>query len=85
MEATVSDIYEQDYQSRFPDIIAELLAEIPGDILSVDWTKGTAKRCSGAWMFNAMDSNGKIIAAILTNSTGPREVEPVMRELRARN
>jgi hypothetical protein len=80
----VSDLYEHDYEARAPDIAMELLAEVPGHILAVDWTRDAAARCSGRWMFNAMDSHGKILASILTATTSPNEVAPVLREMHSR-
>ena len=43
----VSDVYEHDYKARAQDIATELLAEIPGDMLAMDWTRSAAERCSG--------------------------------------
>ena len=80
----VTDIYDADYNSRMSDTMSEILAEAPGDILSIDWTKDSAARCGAKWLFNAMDSDGKILASILTATTSPLEVEPVMQELRKR-
>ena len=80
----VNDIYERDYKERAPDIAAELLAEIPGEILAVDWTRDAAARCAGHWMFNALDSNGIILNSILTTTTSPNEIAPVLRQLRSR-
>ena len=80
----VSDVYEHDYKARAQDIATELLAEVPGNILAMDWTRSTAARCSGRWMFNAMDCNGKLLNSILTNTTSPNEVAPVLHDLKSR-
>ena len=80
----VSLIYDEDFRLRTSDVVSELLAEVPGDILSADWTKDAAARCSGKWVFNAMDSNGKILASVLASSTRLAEAEPVLRELQTR-
>ncbi len=79
-----SNMYDEDFRMRTPDVVSELLAEVPGEILSVDWSKDAAARCGEKWVFNAMDSNVKILASVLTATTSPAEVEPVMRDLRAR-
>ena len=80
----ISNIYDEDFRLRKNDVILELLAENPGEILSVDWTESVATSCNGRWMLNAMDSNGKILSSILTTSTSIMDVEPVLRELRSR-
>ena len=80
----VSDIYERDYNERAPDIALELLAEVPGEILAVDWTRDAAARCKGRWMFNALDSNGVVLTSIVTSTTSPNEIAPALRELRSR-
>ena len=80
----VSDVYERDYNERAPDIALELLAEVPGDIVAVDWTRDAAARCKGRWMFNALDSNGVVLTSIVTSTTSPKEIAPALRELRSR-
>ena len=80
----VANIYEADFALRAENVAVELLAEDPAEILSLDWTKDAAARCSGTWMFNAMDSDGKVLLSLLTKTAKPFEVEPAMRELRMR-
>ena len=80
----VSAVYERDYNERASDIALELLAEVPGEILAVDWTRDAAARCKGHWMFNALDSNGVVLTSIVTSTTSPKEIAPALRELRSR-
>ena len=80
----VSRIYEIDVAARSGDITCELLAGQHTDIASVDWTRDVAVRCKGKWMFNVLDSDGNVIASLITTTTTPAEVEPVMQELRGR-
>ena len=80
----VADIYEADIAARRFDITSELLAEQPADIISVDWTHDAGARCSGKWMFNVTDANGKVLNSVVTATAAPAEVEPVMRELHLR-
>ena len=80
----VADIYEADIAARRFDITSELLAEQPADIISVDWTRDAGARCSGKWMFNVTDADGKVLNSVVTATAAPAEVEPVMRELHLR-
>ena len=77
----VADVYENDFVSRGRDVASELLAEKPADILAVDWTRDAGVRCRGKWMFNVTDADGKVLRSVVTKTTAPQEVEPVLRDL----
>ena len=80
----VAQVYERDTAARSRDIASELLAEMPADILAIDWTHDAGVRCQGTWMFNATDADGKVLASVATKTTAPLEVEPVLRDLHSR-
>lgn len=77
----VADVYEKDFVARDQDIASELLAETPGDILAFDWTRDAGVRCQGKWMFNVTAADGKVLRSVITKTTAPSEVEPVLRDL----
>ena len=77
----VADMYENDFVARGRDIASELLAEKPADILAVDWTRDAGVRCQGKWMFNVTGADGKVLRSVVTTTTAPLEVEPVLRDL----
>jgi hypothetical protein len=77
----VADVYENDFVARDRDIASELLAEKPGDILAIDWTRDAGVRCQGKWMFNVTAADGKVLRSVITKTTAPLEVEPVLRDL----
>ena len=83
-QSNVKDVYFKDFTRRVASVVLDLLGYTPGDVLAFDWTKGVAKRCGGNWMFNAMDDNGIVLASVLTRSTWPEEVAPIVRDLKLR-
>lgn len=77
----VAGVYEDDFVARDRDVASELLAEKPSDILAVDWTRDAGVRCQGKWMFNVTGADGKVLRSVITKTTAPLEVEPVLRDL----
>ena len=75
------DLFLSDAHERRDEVGQELAAETGDDVLVLDWTKDAAKRCSGNFLFNAMSGAGIILASEITDTSGPSEVQPVMREL----
>jgi len=80
----VRDLCIKEFHHKAPETLQQIVAERGDDILVLDWTKDAASRCGGNWMFNAMSGARKILASVITNSSGPHEVEPVVRSLKCR-
>ena len=80
----VRNYFVADFQSRREDVHQEIVATIGDHVLLFDWTVDVASRCGGAAMFNVMSGAGKILASVLTETTKPYEVRPLLWSLRLR-
>ena len=80
----VARVYEHDSAARELDTVSELLAEQPAHVLAMDWTHDAGTRCQGKWMFNIASADGKVLSSVVTRTTAPLEVEPVLRDLHLR-
>ena len=83
-DSWVRNIYVRDAQQRQAEVKAELTAEVGDDVLVLDWTKDAAARCGGAYLFNVMDGNKRILLSSLTKSASPSETKPLIAQLARR-
>ena len=78
------DLFMSDSEGRRDEVNIELEAEKGDAVLMLDWTKDAALRCQASFLFNAMSGGGKLLLSALTETSGPREVQPLLVQLRSR-
>jgi len=80
----IRDFFVADARERRAEVDQELTAETGDDVLVFDWTRDAAKRCGGNFLFNAMSGAGTVLTSTITDTSGPSEVQPLVRELKRR-
>ena len=78
------DMYVQDARMRSERVTQELESEIGSEILILDWTVDSAKRCGSPYLFNAMSGDQKILLSVLTRTSAPSEVYHALANLKRR-
>ena len=80
----VRRLFMVDWQARRDEVQEELRTVRSTDVLAVDWTRDAAARCSGQWLFNAMDGQHAILCSGLTTTSDPASAADLLRELAER-
>ena len=81
----VRNAYMADATKRHACIQQELSSETGDEVLALDWTVDAASRCSGRFLFNAMDGRRRILVSSLTTSCSPHEIQPLLSSLQERD
>ena len=80
----VRNAYMADAKKRYVGIQQELSLETGDEVLAMDWTVDAAARCTGKFLFNAMDGGRRILMSSLTTSCSPHEIQPLLLSLQKR-
>ncbi len=84
-ERWVREFFVADSEARRAEVFQEICSTSSSDVLAFDWTVDVAKRYGANFMFNVMCGvTKKIVASAFTRTSGPWEVEGLIKDLKCR-